>query len=371
MNRKIPFSKKNILDKDLKLVNRILKSGWLTHGKYTNQFEKNFSSYIGSKYAVTVSSCTAGLHLICLAIGLKKGDEVLVPNLTHTATAHAATYTGAKVKFVDINLYDGNLNIKDLSKKINKKTKAIIAVHLSGISAELDKIIDICKKQKIFLIEDCAHALGTKFQSKNVGNFGIAGSFSFYPTKQITTGEGGMVTTNNKTIFKKIKMLKAFGIDKEIKDRKIPGLYDVKELGYNYRMTDFQSALGLEQLKRYKFELSARKKNAMLYCNHLRKMKNVKFNEYIDTCSYFIFPIFLKKRFRDRLIKTFKEKKVGFSVHYAKIIDDMKYYKKGITKNKNSKIYASENISLPVHSDIKSKDIAYIIKLIKKAVNEI
>ncbi len=370
MVKAIPFSKKNILDKDLKLVNKILKSGWLTHGKYTGKFEKKFSEYTNSKYAITVSSCTAGLHLICLALGLKKGDEVLVPNLTHTATAHAATYTGAKVRFVDVNLYDGNLNFKDLLKKINQSTKAIIAVHLTGISVELDKIVDICKKKKIFLIEDCAHALGTKFKSKHVGNFGIGGSFSFYPTKQITTGEGGMVVTNNKIIFKKIKMLKAFGIDKEIKDRKIPGLYDVKQLGYNYRMTDFQSALGLEQLKRYKPELLIRKRNAILYCKYLKNIKKVKFNEYIDTCSYFIFPIFLKKKYRDRLIKIFKEKQVGFSVHYAKIIDEMTYYKKGSTKNKNSKIYANENISLPVHSDIKKNNIAYIVKLIKKAVNE-
>ena len=370
MIKKIPFSKKNILDSDLTIVNKILKSGWLTHGKYTEKFEKNFSKFTESKFAVTVSSCTAGLHLICLAIGLKAGDEVLVPNLTHTATAHAATYTGAKVKFVDINLYDGNLNVADLLKKINSKTKAIITVHLTGISAELDKILSICKKKKIFLIEDCAHSLGTKFKSKHVGNFGIAGSFSFYPTKQITTGEGGMVITNNKQIFKKIKMLKAFGIDKDINERKVPGLYDVKKLGYNYGMTDFQSALGLEQLRRYKKEILIRKKNALLYCKYLKDIRGVKFNEYIDSCSYFIFPIFLKKKFRDKLIKIFKEKKVGFSVHYAKVIDEMTYYKKNNTKNKNSKIYATENISLPVHSDIKQNDIVNISKLIKKVLNE-
>tara|TARA_B100000035_G_scaffold303851_1_gene302886 strand:+ start:794 stop:1909 length:1116 start_codon:yes stop_codon:yes gene_type:complete len=370
MVKSIPFSKKNILDKDLKLVNKILKSGWLTHGKYTEQFENKFSQFTKSKYAVTVSSCTAGLHLICLAIGLKAGDEVLVPNLTHTATAHSATYTGAKVKFVDINLYDGNLCVKDMLKKINAKTKAIIAVHLTGISVEIDKILKICKKKNIILIEDCAHALGTSFKSKHVGNFGIAGSFSFYPTKQLTTGEGGMVVTNNKSIFKKIKMLKAFGIDKDIKERKIPGLYDVKGLGFNYRMTDFQSALGLEQLKRYKKELSIRKQNAILYCRYLKNIKNIKFNEYIDSCSYFIFPIFLKKKYRDRLIKIFKKKKVGFSVHYAKIIDEMTYYKKNHSQNRNSRIYASENISLPVHSGINKNNIVYISKLIKKALNE-
>ncbi len=366
----IPFSKKNILDKDLKVVNKILKSGWLTHGKYTEKFEKEFSKFTKSKFAITVSSCTAGLHLICLAIGLKKGDEVLVPNLTHTATAHAASYTGATVKFVDINLYDGNLSAEDLIKKINSKTKAIIVVHLTGISAELDKILNICKKKKIFLIEDCAHALGSKFKSKHVGNFGVAGSFSFYPTKQITTGEGGMVITNNMKIFKKIKMLKAFGIDKEIKDRKIPGLYDVKGLGYNYRITDFQSAIGLEQLKRYNKELSIRKKNAMLYNKYLRNIKNLKFNEYISSCSYFIFPIFLKKKYKEQIIKIFKKNKIGFSIHYAKVIDEMTYYRNGFTKNKNSKIYANENISLPVHSDLKKNNIMYISKLIKKVLDE-
>lgn len=370
MIKTIPFSKKNILDKDLKIVNKILKSGWLTHGKYTDLFEKKFSEYTNSKFSVTVSSCTAGLHLICLAIGLKKGDEVIVPNLTHTATAHAASYTGAKVRFVDIDLYDGNLSVDDLLKKINPNTKAIITVHLSGISAKIDKIQAICKKKKIFLIEDCAHALGTKFKSKHVGNFGVASSFSFYPTKQITTGEGGMVITNNKLIYKKIKMLKAFGIDKEIKDRKIPGLYDVKALGYNYRMTDFQSALGLEQLKRYKKELLIRKKNASLYCKYLKNIKNLKFNKYISSCSYFIFPIFLKKKYKEYLIKIFKNNKIGFSIHYAKVIDEMTYYKKNSTKNKNSKIYANENISLPVHSDLKKKDIKFISKLIRKAVDE-
>ena len=167
------------------------------------------------------SSCTSALHLSCLASGFKKGDEVIVPSQTHAATAHAVEYTGAKARLVDIDLYSGNININEIKKALNKKTKGIIVVHMAGYSCDLDVIIKLCKEKKITLIEDCAHALGTTYKKKHVGNFGISGCFSFYPTKQITTGEGGALITNNKKLYLKIKKLKAFGINKDINQRKI------------------------------------------------------------------------------------------------------------------------------------------------------
>ena len=247
----IKFSIPNIQTSDIKTVSKIIKSGWLTHGKYTTLFEKEFKKFTKSKYAISVSSCTAGLHLSCLASGFKKGDEIIVPAQTHTATAHAVEYTGARAIFADIDFKTGNINLENIKKKITKNTKGLIIVHMAGYPCDVEKIRSFCSK-KIILLEDCAHAVGTKVKNKHVGNFGISGSFSFYPTKQITTGEGGMVITNDFNFYKKIKKLKAFGIDKDIKDRKKQGDYDVKSLGFNYRMTDFQAALGYKQIKQYK-----------------------------------------------------------------------------------------------------------------------
>ena len=292
----IPFSKNQIKVKDRLIVSKILKSGWLTHGKYTKDFEELFKKYTQSKFAVTVSNCTAGLHLSCIAADFKEGDEVIVPAMTHVATAHAVSLTGAKPVFCDIDLYNGNINLKDLKKKINNKTKGIIVVHIAGFPNQMKEIKNICKSYDLKLIEDCAHALGSKKNNIHVGNFGIAGVFSFYPTKQISIGEGGMVITNSKKIFEIIKRRKAFGIDKDIKERKIPGVYDVKSLGLNYRMTDYQSAIGLSQLRRYKNELSIRKKNAKYYCSKLSKIKWIKFPPYDKLSSYFIFQIFIPKQ---------------------------------------------------------------------------
>ena len=178
----------------------------------------------------------------CLASGFLRETSYSSAQ-THTATAHAVEYTGAKAIFADIDLYSGLISIKDI-KKNYKKTKGIIVVHHSGYVANIDKIKKICNKYKLKLIEDCAHALGSHFKKKHVGNFGKSGVFSFYPTKQITTGEGGMLICNDRNFYLKVKKLKAFGIDSDNKDRKKPGLYDVKSLGFNYRMTDFQAAIG-------------------------------------------------------------------------------------------------------------------------------
>ena len=362
----IKFSKLDINNNDIKNVGKILKSGWITHGKYTSNFEKTFASFTKSKYAITVSSCTAGLHLSCIAANFKKGDEVLVPAQTHTATAHAVEYTGAKPIFIEIEKLTGNIDVAILEKKITKKTKGIIIVHMAGYPCEIQKIIKICKHYNLKLIEDCAHAVGTTYKNRHVGNFGISGCFSFYPTKQITTGEGGMVVTNNKKIFKKIKMLKAFGIDKDIKDRKIPGKYDVKLLGYNFRMTDFQAALGLFQIKRYKKNLEMRKKIAKYYCRILQNNKLIKFAKFNKDCSYFIFQIFVKKR--NFIVDKLKENKIGSSVHYMRPVSNMTYYKNKynikIKNFLNATEYGNQNISLPCYPKLKKQEIRKICKII-------
>jgi perosamine synthetase len=364
----IKFSKPNIFESDLKLVKKTIKSGWLTHGKNTTKFEEKFKEYTNSKYSVTVSSCTAALHLSCLALGLKKGDEVIVPAMSHTATSHAVEYTGAKTVFIDIDLETGNIDPQKIEKKITKKTKAIIIVHMAGFACQIDLIQKICKKYKIKLIEDCAHSIGTKFKSRHVGNFGVSGCFSFYPTKQITTGEGGMLVTNNKSFYNKIRKLKAFGIDKDINQRTKQGTYDVVSLGFNYRLTDFQSALGLKQIENYKKNLKKRHLLAKRYTDSLQNIQQVKCMSYSSDCSFFVFQIFCKDR--DRLLKEFKIKKIGVSIHYATPLPSMTYYKKKYNLKKinfkNAKIYADTNISLPVYPSLNFKELNKIVEVINK-----
>ena len=326
--KKIKFSIPNISSSDIKLVGKILKSGWLTHGNYTSAFEKKIKEFTNSRYSLSVSSCTAGLHLSCLASNFKKGDEVIVPAQTHTATAHAVEYTGAKAVFSDVEFPSGNITLELLKKKLTKKTKGVIVVHMAGYPCEIEKISSFCKKKKLVLIEDCAHALGTYKNRKHVGNFGVSGSFSFYPTKQITTGEGGMIIANSKKFYNKIRILKAFGIDKDIKDRKKQGDYDVKLLGLNYRMTDFQAALGYRQILSYNQNLKRRHKIAKRYIKNFSKFKLIKYMPYSSNNSYFIFQIFCKNR--DLLLKHLKNKNIGVSVHYTNPLPKMTYYKKNI-----------------------------------------
>ena len=364
-NRKIKFSGPDIIDIDYQSVNEVLKSGWMAHGKYSERLEELFCKYTGAKYATTVSNCTAGLHLSCLAAGFKSGDEVIVPAQTHTATAHAVEYTGAKAVFADVDSLSGNIPISEIETKISTDTKGIIPVHMAGYPCDMDEIKAFCEKHKLILIEDCAHAIGTTFNDKHVGNFGITGCFSFYPTKQITTGEGGMVISNDKSIIDEIKKLKSFGIDTPPELRTKPGVYDVRGLGYNYRMTDFQAALGVGQMERYEKNIAGRRKNAKLYCELLKNRDDISFTKYSDNNSYFLFQVILNKSInRDKVLLGLKENGIGVSIHYATPVPLMSYYKNKYGYKEvnfpNAVYYGDKSISLPVHSKLAADDIEYI-----------
>ena len=371
--RKIPFSSPDIQDSDLQAVESVIRSGWLAHGKYSERLEELFCKYTGAKYATTVSNCTAGLHLSCLAARFGPGDEVIVPAQTHTATAHAVEYTGAKAVFGDVDLLSGNIALEDLDRKLTDKTKGIIPVHMAGYPCDMEKIKIFCQKHNLILIEDCAHAIGTTFNGIHAGNFGVTGNFSFYPTKQITTGEGGIVISNDKSIINEIKKLKAFGIDTPPKLRTKPGVYDVQGLGYNYRMTDFQAALGVGQMERYGENVTGRRKNAKLYCKILKEINEISFTEYSDDHSYFLFQIILDKSIdRDRILMGLKENGVGVSIHYATPVPLMSYYKnKYGYKDKdfpNAVHYGNQSISLPVHAKLTESDIEYICQTLLKVM---
>ena len=201
--KKIKFATPLINFREKKEILKVLSSGIYTQASKCRKFEQDFQKFTKAKYTTTVNSCTSGMHLFYYSMGLKKGDEVIVPAQTHVATAHAIELTGAKPVFVDSNLEDGNVDIEKLEKRINKKTKAICIVHFLGFPVEMDKLKKIARKNNVLLLEDCAISLGAKYKKIHTGLWGDAGVFSFYPTKQITSGEGGMIITNNKKIYDK------------------------------------------------------------------------------------------------------------------------------------------------------------------------
>lgn len=367
----IPFSSPDIQNIDLKAVESVIRSGWLAHGDYSNKLEQLFCEYTGAKFAATVSNCTAGLHLSCLAAGFGPMDEIIVPAQTHTATAHAVEFTGAKAVFADVEMKSGNILLEELERKLTGHTKGIIPVHMAGYPCNMEKIKAFCQKHNLILIEDCAHAVGTRFNNIHVGNYGITGCFSFYPTKQIVTGEGGIVISSDETIINKIKKLKAFGIDTPPELRSKPGVYDVMALGYNYRMTDFQAALAVGQLERYEENVAGRRKNAKLYCELLKNQNDISFIEYSDEHSYFLFQIILDSSIeRDDVLLGLKENGIGVSIHYATPVPIMSYYKNKYGYNvgdfPNAEKYGKQSISLPVHADLSHKDIEYICSTLLK-----
>ena len=367
--KSIPFAKNNIKRSDLKLINKVILSGWLSHGKYSEKFENLICKFTGAKYATTISSCTAGLHVACLSLDINKGDEVIVPAMTHTATSHAVEYTGAKAVFADINYMTGNIDIESFKKKITQKTKAVIVVHMAGLASNMTEIKKICKKHKIKLIEDCAHGLGSLYKKKHVGNFGDCGVFSFYPTKQITTGEGGMIITNKLFLYKKILTLKAFGIDNPPQLRKKPGIYNVNFLGFNYRMTEFQAVMGYQQLIRYRKDLNKRLSNAAFLSKLISKDKNLNCTNFIKENSYFVFQIYFKNNLlRQKAIKKLQKNKIGFSINYATPVPFYRYYvnKYGLKKSDfpNSIKYSNNTLSLPINNNISKIDLKYIYKLL-------
>ena len=243
MSYKYPVYQPSLQGNEKKYVLDCLDTTWISSkGKYINQFEEQFALKIGTKHAASVSNGTVALHVALVALGIGEGDEVIVPSLTYIASVNAIAYTGAKPVFVDSTTDTWHMNTEDIKKKITPRTKAVIAVHLYGSSCEMDEIVALCKESSLFLVEDCAESFGTYYKNKHTGNFGDIASFSFFGNKTITTGEGGMVTTNNPKLHEKVIHYKGQGL---AKNREY--WHDV--IGYNYRMTNICAAIGLAQLE--------------------------------------------------------------------------------------------------------------------------
>jgi perosamine synthetase len=372
----LPFFVPWITKEDRKAVIQALHSRWLTGGPKAKEFETMFASYTSAKYSVSVNSCTAALHLAMHALNIGPGDEVIVPVLTFAATANAPLFVGAKPVFADIDEKTFNISPKKIEQKITKKTKAIIVVHYGGQPCDMKEITAIAEDHNIKVVEDCAHALGALYQGKNVGTFGAVGCFSFYPTKIITTLEGGMATTQNKEIASKMQTLREHGMTRTAfaRESKASWYYDVVDLGYNYRMNEVQAALGISQLKRIDYINEKRKEAAKYYTKRLSEIEGIitPYEAEDRTHLYHLYAIrVLKEKFgidRNDLFKNLSASGIGTSVHYTPLHFLTFYKKLGYGKQSFpvAERVSKEILSLPLFPTISKLQINFVVKEIAK-----
>ena len=358
----------------------VLRGHMLVHGPRAKEFEADFAAYTGAEYAVSASSCTAALHLCYFYLGLGPGDEVIVPAQTHTATAHAVELCGAKPVFVDAERATGNIDIDQIEDHITERTRAISIVHFLGMPVNMERVVAMAKKYDLFVVEDCALAIGSYFKGVHAGLLGDAGCFSFYPVKHMTTAEGGMLITKHEKVATKITRQKAFGVDRHVGERKIPGVYDVTMLGFNYRMNEFEAAIGIEQLKRIDGFLQKRKENyAVLSAglNNIDEVTQLESTHGDYQSSYYCLSALLNdalapKRFE--IVSYLKQHGVGTSVYYPRAVPHLTYYKNKYGYGEDSYPVAAwisnHSISLPVGPHLDSEDMAYIVTTLKQAISE-
>jgi len=266
---KVPIARTNFTEDDFEIVQKPLESGWVVQGPYTKEFENEWSKFTDSKHSIAVTSCTTALHLSLAALGFKAGDEAIVPAFTWISTANVIEHLGGNVIFCDINLDTFNIDVKQIESKITPRTKAILPVHLFGLSADMDPIMEIAQKHNLWVVEDAACGFGSKYKGRHVGTLSDTGCFSFHPRKSITTGEGGMITTNDDSLSEKLRSMRDHGASvSDFQRHQGPKPYllaDHPFAGYNYRMTDIQASIGVTQMKRAKKILIERKKLAEEY----------------------------------------------------------------------------------------------------------
>ena len=382
---KIPFARVPIGGNELKYLEEVLKSGWLTTSSKAFEFERQFAAFVGAKYACAVNSCTSALHLAVEACGIGPGDKVLVPTMTFTASAEVLRYVGADPVFMDVE-YDTRLVSPALLRKAlekNPEVRALILVHYGGQSAVMttpdgEGILDICRQHKIRLIEDAAHAFPTRFNDRYIGTFGDVTCFSFYANKTITTGEGGMLVTNDEKIYNRAKLMRLHGINHDIWSRftenKSSWEYDIVAPGFKYNMPDINAAIGLAQLDNAEYYRSRRQKCAIYYYAELSDLYaldlpvcRVPLNHH----SWHLFPVVLTQEAgipRNDFINILAERGIGTSVHY-KPLHRMTYYRNRYNLDPgdfpNSERIWSGTISLPIYPDLREDELAYICTTIK------
>lgn len=348
---KVKFGFPDITDKERAAVCETLLHSHLTNGGLVKQFEERFAEFIGGGCCVAVSSCTAALHLSYMGLGIGPGDEVICPAMTHVATAHAISITGATPVFVDSHMDTGLLDPELISRVLTKNTKAICVVHFLGQPGYMRSLADIAREHDLKIIEDCAHGLGTMHWDTHAGLIGDAGCFSFYPTKMITTCEGGMFVTKHPELAEKVRTLRQFGTER------ISG--DVTGLGLNYRMTEIQAAIGIEQLKRLPLFFKKRKNNWRTLKTSLKHFETF---DYPEGTAPYAYQILVDDRdeMRGELLRNYVET----SVHYQTPVPHLSYYGGGYFPV--AEYIAEHSITLPVHTNLKKKAMERLVSNVRR-----
>lgn len=380
--REIPFARPWITDQDRKAVLEVLEGPVLTHGPQGKAFEAEFSAFLGQEaHSVSLSSCMAALHLSYIHFGIGPGDEVIVPAQTHTATAHAVEWVGAKPIFVDCDPRTGNLTAERIALAVTPRTKAISVVHFVGIPCPMPDIMALAKKHRLVVVEDCAIALGARWEGRHVGLFGHAGCFSFYPVKHITTGEGGMLVTKYPEVAEGIRKLRAFGVDRTYAERTIPGMYDVPSLGLNYRMSELQAALGRTQLSRMDENMKLRRTHFDAY---QRKLSNVPHLRILETgaveaqsspyCWVGVLEGSLAGK-RNKVVMRLNAAGIGTSIYYPQPVPRMSYYRNKYGYEESRYFEAAQisdhSVALPVGPHLNEGDVQIICEGLLNILKEV
>ncbi len=360
-NKLIPIAKPIIDQEEVAEVIKVLESGELSSGRWVERFEEDFAKLIGTKFAVAVSNGTTALHLALLALDIKQGDEVITTSFTFIASSNAILYVGAKPVFVDIDPKTFNINPDMIEEKITAKTRAILPVHLFGLPADMERILKIAKKHNLYVIEDAAQAHGAKIGNKSAGSFGDLAAFSFYSTKNMTTGEGGMITTNKRSLAQRLRKLRNHGMEKRY-------YHDI--LGFNFRMTNILAAIGKHQLKKLNGFNKKRIENALFLTEHLLGLKGIQ-TPFIPSGFTHVFhqyTILVKdgKEKRDKLMDYLIKNGVATSIYYQLPVHKQKFIKDiiGDVKLPIAEKIANQVLSLPIHPSVAKTDLKKIAKLI-------
>jgi dTDP-4-amino-4,6-dideoxygalactose transaminase len=343
----------------------VLRSGWLTSGEVVEEFEKKFSSFVGTKYAVALNSGTAALHAILSALKLSSNDEVVVPANTFISTAFAVLYVGAKPVLADCDINTFNVTAETIERSLSSKTKAVIVTHVGGNPCEMDEIVKLCQEKGLTLIEDAAHAHGSKYREKSCGAFGLANAFSFYPTKVMTSGEGGMVTTDSKEIYEYIKTFRNVG-------RAEIGHGPIVMLGYNYRMSNIHAVIGLNQLRHLEEFVKKRNELAKIYNQELEKIEWIEpqkvYSHSISSYYAYIVKILPNSPVsRDALMKYLREKGIETTIMFRPVHVQPYFKSRFNVKNRypNAELVGTNSLVLPLHVGMTTEDVDYVVSALK------
>lgn len=376
----LPYGTQSIDKEEINEVIDTLKSDWITTGPKMRLFEKKFREYIGCKYAVAVNSGTAALHIATSSIDVNDGDEVITTPLTFVASANCVIYRGGKPVFADVKKNTYNIDPKKIIKKVNEKSKAIIPVHFAGQPCEMDEIQEIADENDLYIIEDAAHAIDAKYKNKKIGNISDLSIFSFHPVKNITTAEGGMVTTNNEELYEKLLMYRTHGISKDAVKRfgKSGGFYyDMQYLGYRYNMSELHAALGIHQLNKLEAFQKRRREIVKIYNEELKQIEGIKipFKKNHVKHSWHIYVIQLElekfKVDRDYIFKALREENIGVNVHYIPIHYHSFYQKKyNLKKGLLPRVewLFPRLLTIPLFPKMTDSDVIDVINSLKKVI---